>query len=337
MIDRSSANPPRQRRAVRILISVAISIAVLALAGFGYESVAAAADERRFPAPGDLIDVGGHRLHLHCRGEGSPTVVLEAGAQSFSTSWAWVQEEVAQVTRACAYDRAGLGWSEPGPGPRDAAQIAQELAVLLDHAGVQDPLVLAGHSLGGLFNRRFAFEHGDRVVGLILVDARHPDYMELSPNAEEEMRGAVPMVEVARGLAHFGVLRLLGDVFGVTEGMAPDAANAALAKTARPGLWAATLAEVEAFPHTHRQVRESGTLSDQPLVVISRDMSEPESDGGTESAWRDMQLDMLKLSAEARHVVVRGSTHVSLLTNREHAQQVASEIVEVVERVRRTP
>jgi len=100
-----------------------------------YEAVATKADDRRFPPPGQLVDVGGYRLHFNCVGEGSPTVILESGLPGAVPVWGWVQPEVARLTRVCAYDRAGDGWSELGPEPRDATRIADELHTLLTNAG----------------------------------------------------------------------------------------------------------------------------------------------------------------------------------------------------------
>src|SRR5688572_32287277 len=107
---------------------VVVLIIGLALIGAIYEPLAEAADAKSYPPPGQLVDIGGYRLHIHCIGTGSPTVIIEAGLEDWSTSWrTYVQPEAAKTTRVCTYDRAGMGWSEPGPLPRDAAQFAKEL------------------------------------------------------------------------------------------------------------------------------------------------------------------------------------------------------------------
>jgi hypothetical protein len=108
---------------------------VLALAGALYQLIATEVDERRYPPPGELVDVGGYRLHVHCSGQGSPTVILDHLGKGTSSQWAWVQPEVSDVTRVCAYDRAGFGWSDPGPAPRDALGSARELEILLRNEG----------------------------------------------------------------------------------------------------------------------------------------------------------------------------------------------------------
>ena len=118
--------------------------------------MATALERRQFPHPGRLVDVGGHQLHLHCTGEGSPTVVLEAPAAGMSVGWGWVQDDLAKTTRVCSYDRAGLGWSEAGEGGYRAARVPDELHTLLERAGERGPFVIVGHELGAAFARMYA-------------------------------------------------------------------------------------------------------------------------------------------------------------------------------------
>jgi pimeloyl-ACP methyl ester carboxylesterase len=156
---------------------VTIMGGVATLAGIGamYQAQAAARAAKDNPPPGKLVDVGGHRLHITCMGEGSPTVVLEAGLSCTSLDWSHVLPAIAQFTRVCAYDRAGCGWSDPGPWPRTGQTIVNELHTLLDEGGVTGPLVLVGHSYGGLLVRLYASYYPDAVAGLVLVDAAHED------------------------------------------------------------------------------------------------------------------------------------------------------------------
>ena len=133
-------------------------LAVLALAamGGGYQTVRESIDAAAYPMPGQLIDVGGHRLHLSCMGSGSPTVVLEPGLGEASSAMAWITPAVARDSRVCVYDRAGRGWSDAADGPQDAAQTATDLHTLLERAHIPGPYVLAGHSFGGLYILTFA-------------------------------------------------------------------------------------------------------------------------------------------------------------------------------------
>lgn len=124
------------------------------------------------PAPGKLFDVYGHKMHLHCVGpEGArPIVILEAGGGGFSKDWNAVQNFLESEVRICAYDRAGLGWSEPGPAPRTLKQEVFELHALLTAAGLSGPLVMVGQSIGALDVRLYTKEYPNDVAGIVLVD-----------------------------------------------------------------------------------------------------------------------------------------------------------------------
>jgi pimeloyl-ACP methyl ester carboxylesterase/uncharacterized RDD family membrane protein YckC len=126
------------------------------------------------PAPGRLIDVGGHRLHLYCTGTGSPTVVLEAGASSFAVDWGLVQPEIAKTTHVCAYDRAGMGWSEVGE-PETAERVVRDLHKLLEAGGEKPPYILVGASRGGIYNRIYQRRYPGEVRGMVQVDPGHED------------------------------------------------------------------------------------------------------------------------------------------------------------------
>src|ERR687893_3013035 len=133
------------RRIGKALLVLVVALLVLAVVGAIYQAIATERAQRAYPPPGEMVDVGGHRLHINCVGQGSPTVVLDAGSGEMSAHWVRVQREVSGTTRVCAYDRAGMGWSEAGPEPRGADRVADELHALLDGAGVGGPYVLAGH------------------------------------------------------------------------------------------------------------------------------------------------------------------------------------------------
>jgi len=143
-------------RGARWLLYPILAVLLVAAVGGGYEAVRESLDARAYPTPGQLIDVGGHRLHLHCTGSGSPTVVLEPGGGAASSDLGWIAPAVARETRVCVYDRAGRGWSDAANNPQDGAHIAADLHTLLDRAHVPGPYVLAGHSFGGLYVLSFA-------------------------------------------------------------------------------------------------------------------------------------------------------------------------------------
>src|SRR5882724_20332 len=136
-----------------------------------------------YARPGKLVSVNGFRLNLYCRGSGSPTVVFDSGWEDWAPSWSKVQPEIAKWTRACSYDRAGAGFSDPGPMPRTSVRIAQELRTALHRAGIAGPYILVGHSFGGDNVRTFADLYMRDVAGLVLVDA---DPGDVEPKAMQE-------------------------------------------------------------------------------------------------------------------------------------------------------
>jgi len=155
-----------------------------------------------------MVDVGDHSLHINCIGHGSPTVILEAANFGKSAWWVRVQKQLAQTTRVCAYDRAGLGWSERGPEPRDARQISSELHTLLKGADIEGPYVLVGHSYGGLYVRTYADRYPEETAGVVLVDSSHPEQFTRSPKERAQYEQTVRLGAVISSLTRLGVIRL---------------------------------------------------------------------------------------------------------------------------------
>ena len=179
-------------------------VVLVALAGTTYQGVTTSLERRRYPHPGRLVDVGGHQLHIHCTGRGTPIVVLEAPASAMSASWARVQDALAQTTRVCSYDRAGLGWSERGDGPFDPDQVPLELQSLLTGAGEKPPFVIAGAGLGAAFARTFAARYPRTVEAVVLLDAPDGGHTSRDRDSLGRMPNAMPW------LARVGLLRAMG-------------------------------------------------------------------------------------------------------------------------------
>jgi pimeloyl-ACP methyl ester carboxylesterase len=158
-------------RSRRWLLYPVIAVMALASVGGGYETVREHLDASAYPMPGRLVDVGGHRLHLHCTGSGSPTVVLQPGGGDMSSVMGWIAPAVAEHTRVCVYDSAGRGWSEASDTTQDGEQMMIDLHTLLHRAHVPGPYVLAGHSFGGLYVRIFAARYPHEVAGMVLIDS----------------------------------------------------------------------------------------------------------------------------------------------------------------------
>src|SRR5687767_4572673 len=160
----------------------------LVVAGIAYQQFGRRRDRLRFAPPGRLVDVGGHRLHMLCTGAGAPPVLLESGIAASSVMWTAVQPQVATFTRVCAYDRAGFAWSDPPSCPRTFQRIVDELEIVLDDAGIREPTVLVGHSLGSLIVRAFAARHPERTAGLVLIDPP-TEWLTPTPERARLLRG----------------------------------------------------------------------------------------------------------------------------------------------------
>ncbi|MEJ2709882.1 MAG: alpha/beta hydrolase, partial [Anaerolineales bacterium] len=160
----------------KILIGIFILLFGLVVIGWVRESIARDKYHAQYPAPGKMVSVNNHDIHLHCVGVGTPLVVFESDLDQYgSLSWNSVQGEIGELTRACSYDRAGIMWSEPGPRPRDGATIAAELKTVLENAAEQGPYILVAHAFGGAYARIFAGQNPDDVCGMVLVESSHPE------------------------------------------------------------------------------------------------------------------------------------------------------------------
>jgi pimeloyl-ACP methyl ester carboxylesterase len=284
-----------------------LGVYALCAVGGGYETVRAS-DRRTHPAPGQLIDVGGHRLHLSCTGSGSPTVVLESGLGESGAYWRFISNAVARDTRVCVYDRAGRGWSEPTSLPEDGFAVARDLHVLLERANVRAPFVLVGHSSGAQYVRIFAGRYPEQVAGMILLDGQPAEAFEGLPWYPTFYAGLSRVSAVLPSLARLGVGHLLSG---------PDA-SARSARSLRD--------EVIELPTALAQARSFQSLGDRPLVVVT-------AAHGAMGGWMPLQDAMAKLSTNSKHEVVPFE-HAELVTDAAGARSSSQAICDVVHAVR---
>ena len=312
------------------LPALLVAIVALLAVAFVAELVAEGRDRRRYPPPGQLIDVGGHRIHLSVAGQskGTPTVILDSGMVSFSSNWAWVQGEVAKVACVVAYDRAGLGWSDPTPGPHDAGTNAERLATALRRVGVTGPYVLAGHSYGGLCMRAFAARYPEDVAGMVLVDGSHPDQWQRFGISSKVLGWSD---RVGSMVARFGIFRLFNGEYRLLADGLPERARAELmAFASAPRALSAAGAAAAAWDAVTRpMVNNASDLADRPLIVLSVTQQPRKARELTE-----LQATLPGLSSDSRHVTVQGAYHEGLLSRAEHARVVTKSILLVVEAVR---
>ena len=307
---------------MRWLIRISVTLLLLALIGVGYQIVGMVQDRKQYPPPGQLIDVGGYKLHLYCTGEGSPTVVLEAMGTGWSVYWAKVQPELSKTTRVCSYDRAGFGWSESGPLPRTGTQIAEELHQLLTHGGISGPYVLVGHSLGGFVARLYRQAHPEEVAGIVLVDAGHERQFEQDQFKKFAAPGTI-VFPIIRALTAVGLTRLLFSLDVTPSFFATQ--ESGVSTNMRPLLhvgwiqsrYFKTMAdEGAALEETGAQTARAGSLGDLPLTVLTATGptwwpgTPPTIDPAAfRTMWLGLQADLTTLSANSRQVFADRSSH----------------------------
>ena len=277
-------------------------IIALMIVGAIYESVAEAADAKAYPPPGQMVDVGGYRLHINCTGTGSPTVVIDAGLGDWSTGWGFVQPEIAKATRVCTYDRAGWAWSDVGPLPRDAAQFAKELHTLLKNANIPGPYIMVGHSLGGLTVRVFVHDYSSEVVGVVLIDSMTPQQFsqsvaDVQSQREEGSRPFNPVVALAR----LGVVRLLAKPLGILPSAPPDP-EAYFALGVLPQNAQTLTDEFQGMPAGGAQASAVMSFGDLPLIVLTASLNDI-------PGWQAWQTELLLLSTNSQQLFAEYSGH----------------------------
>jgi pimeloyl-ACP methyl ester carboxylesterase len=323
----SSTARRTMRWTVKAILWLVVALLILAVAGAIYQTIATERAERAYPPPGEMVDAGGYSLHINCVGQGSPTVVLDGGSGEMSAQWVWVQREVSDSTRVCAYDRAGMGWSEMGPQPRDAKQISSELHTLLTKADIEGPYVLVGHSFGGLYMQTYAARYPDKVAGVALVESSHPDQFSYRQVARDSYEPQKQIFSVFSLAARLGIIRLVSKL-APTSPELPQQQRVQIDALSPSTRQVSTIAlEFRATPQTVTQTRSLRSLGDKPLAVVTAGTSEPE--------WLKLQDDLATLSSNSTHPVVKGATHTSVMYDRSDAQVTSAAIVDVVQAVRK--
>jgi pimeloyl-ACP methyl ester carboxylesterase len=292
-----------------------------------YESMSEASDARVYPPPGKLVDVGGYRLHINCTGTDAPTVVIDAGLGDWSTMWAWVQPEVAKTTRVCTYDRAGNGWSDDGPLPRNAVQYAKELHTLLHEANIPVPYVLVGHSLGGFSVRVFTDMYPSEVAGVVLIDSMSPrQFPQSSTNTTPQMGSQSPAFTIFPALARIGLVRFLVRPLGLIPHLPPQVESAYLSRMVRPSNLQTYLGdESQGMPESARQAEAVRTFGDLPLIVLTaRQNNIP--------GWQEWQAELLQLSSNSQQMFAESGHNIEI----EQPEAAIAAIVKMVELVRQS-
>lgn len=307
---------------MRIAFGLLGLLILITLLGAGYEALSRYQATTRYPPRGKLVDIGeGRRIHLDCRGRGAPTVVFESGFDNFgSLSWTRVHDAIARDTRACAYDRAGIMWSNPKNTPQDGEAIAKDLHATLTIAGERGPFVLVGHSFGGPLSMIQVGQYPDQIAGLVLVDPGHPDQIaqiESYPGMKAVNKTGRATRKLVSRLTWTGLARLLLPKEGPANMPEPvfRRTNAFL-----PTSLSGMQAEDDQIEQTLAQAAVSHALGDRPLIVLSAEtfltrqmisqIGWSDAIGARFNAdWRRFHEEEASWSTRGQHRVVRNTSH----------------------------
>lgn len=277
-------------------------------------------------SPGSIINIAGAGLHVYCSGpEDAPPVFLETGMGVVSDAWSRVHHDLAQDHRVCRYDRAGTGHSDPFDGAKDAGATADRLAALADAVGIEGPMVITGHSYGGLVARVFAHRFPERAAALVLVDSAHEEMGErLPPLGREMVEDILGAFDTLRLMNRFGVLRIVGAPAPWMGGLDNEARERAAAVYASVSHMRAAAEEAEAWRDgtSTEQAQAIDSFGDLPMTVLVAghypdELVEP---------WRALQQDLAGLSTRSRLVFVSEADHFGLVQDPKHARLVAAEV-----------
>lgn len=313
-----------------------LGVAVLVATGVGMALMTW--DLRQHPPPGQLVDVGGYRLHIYCMGQGSPTVILDSGAGGTSLDWGWIQPELAKTTRVCAYDRAGAAWSDSGPLPRDAGQMTSELRALLVNAPIEGPKILVGASFAGHIARLYAAQYPDEVKGLVFVDPRPEEWDTRFPEIRQAGESQIGTIRFIATLSRLGILRLLLPLTGpppFINKFPPETQATMLAVGLQARSYDAILDLANGVTNSDTQVRAAPLPQPMPIVVLTHGKADTDLYAGlpaqrwteAEAIWQRLQADLATRLGGAL-IVADKSGHAIALEQPEAVIQAVGQVIQ---------
>jgi pimeloyl-ACP methyl ester carboxylesterase len=307
-----------------LLYPVCAALALVALGG-AFETLSAARDDATYPMTGQLVDVGGRKLHIECIGTDDPTVVLESGLGQASPYWGRIASAISATTRVCVYDRAGHGRSEDASSPQDGEAVATDLHLLLANSGMTGPFILVGHSTGGPYVRVFAAKYPEDVAGMVLLDSQPADAFTALPQYPATYRVGRLLTSVLPSVGRIGLWRVVTAMTPTDLPSPYDEAERAQRST--PALLAGQRDEFAVIPATLAQASALTTIGDKPLVVVT-------APADAQPGWVEAQDALVELSSNSSHRVAAGQSHASLILGEAGAAVSAEAIRDVIVSVR---
>lgn len=328
------------------MVFILLSVTFISLRLFTHHT------SRKYPAPGRFVDIGGYKLHINESGQGSPTVILDAGFACFSLVWNCVQPHIAEFAHVYSYDRAGLGWSEKSPLSRTSTNMVKELHTLLEKVQAPKPYILVGHSFGGLIMQLYANTYPDEVFGLVLVDSSHESILEKSWEFNRNYFSLLPWAaEKWHKLLYWCGFETVSNFTGVRaiylkslakNGIAtisPSIKEIFISRLLSPSAIYSRGQEMRHITESHNALRAStNTFTHKPLIVISRGKIIDELHDNPkiwpyltkihEEIWLPLQKELVAKSKRGKHIIAHKSGHTIVWSEPELIIEAVKEIVE---------
>lgn len=301
------------------VIAVLLSMLLLISGGFFYQTISTQFDQSAYPPPGNLIDLGGYKLHMQLMGEGDITVVLDAGMGCFCLDWMLVQPEIAKFARVLSYDRAGYGWSDESPLLRTSRNIVSELHHMLQIAQVPPPYILVGHSFGGVNMRLYADTYPEEVAGIILVDSAHEQHFQKMPlwprRVIERFMIQPPIATFGTAIGFMRLFTYFMDVRTMLKSLPEEAQSMYLAMISTTKYVKAVAQEFSYFSTINEPPRKVG---DKPVSIISAGQRLISEERGYDlefldeitHVWKALQKDLLGVSSKSKQIIAEQSGHM---------------------------
>jgi len=313
------------------------------ITGYIYEIISLNRGLTKYPPPGDFVEVDGQKIHVNSTGENDVNVVILTGSGSFSADWMKIQKEVSNFARVITYDRPGYGWSSEHKTSRTSDQVVKELDSILSAKNVKGPIILVGHSLGGLYAQYYQDKHPDQVSGMILVDSRPPEFSNILPLVSKEMdKMASSQTNMGMLLSRIGVVRLL------TNSMTPDYVPEEIrdirnAIGYQSKVFKAMEDEAKYIQDLESKVSDLPPIGDLPLTVISHGkevffLDPDDLDGEVKNeaeqvpqVWNELQEKTANRSSNSSLLIAKNSGHDIMLEEPEIVVESIRNMVELIQ------